>query len=520
MGTLRPRKISEVLALIWRRKAIILLITTAMLLATLLVVKSLPDAFESRGLVIVAAPAEASPVVTAQITATTQQLSSQSQLAALVRKYPLYPALATTDEAITVLRKALKSEIKQRGYYPDGPESFTISYRHTDPWLAQQVIKEQVEIFEQSNEITKKRAAQEAEEVKQELVEVEARLQESLAKAKAEEEAASGSKTVLDSVAVNTQRMTTAAAIESLKDRQFGLEQQITTLKKQIADQQKLVKQTAPPNPTQSAQGPLLLRRAELQAKLKEYATQYTEKNPKVIQTRTELSEVNRQLATLTTSNDVDPTTVASLEAQELRTHQRELARAETELEVTRRDLERKQQFMAELPAVDPTSAFTRTEPLLGKGVTGSLGTAVYANWSDRYKTLLMRRDALQKVLTSGGVFQVLDRPPVSQNPVGPNRTLLKLLGLALGLFSGLAVAFALEAPQMFRIQDERDVDYFLGAPVLALIPETLTAAESNRTQRLLLARRLLILALAAGLVPVFYLLLKSVGIFQFLGYR
>ena len=84
MGNIRPRKITELLALVWRRKAIIILVTAAMLLATLLLVKSLPDAYESRGLVIVSAPAEASPVVASQITATTQQLTSQNQLASLV----------------------------------------------------------------------------------------------------------------------------------------------------------------------------------------------------------------------------------------------------------------------------------------------------------------------------------------------------------------------------------------------------------------------------------------------------
>ena len=518
MGNIRPRKITELLALVWRRKAIIILVTAAMLLATLLLVKSLPDAYESRGLVIVSAPAEASPVVASQITATTQQLTSQNQLASLVHKYPLYPASRTADEAIEVMRKALKSEIKYRGYYPDGPESFTISYRHTDPRLAQQVVKELVELFDQSNETTKQRAKQEAQGVIEELGQVEVRLHEFLASAQAEDQAGSSLKTVVDPVAVNAQRLTITTAIETLNDKQFGLEQQSATLKKQIADQQKLVKQTAPATPTQSAQGPLLLRRAELQARLKEYAAQYTEKNPKVVQARNELGEVNRQLAALNTNNDVDLTTVASLEAQELRTYQRELVRVETELEVTRRELERRRQFLNKLPIVDPTSAFTRTEPATEP--TRNLGAAVYASWSERYKTLLARRESLQKVLTGTGVFQILDQPTVSQTPVGPNRKLLKLLGVVLGLLGGVAVAFALELPRLTHIQDARDIDYFLGTPVLALIPETLTAAEGTRVQRLHLARRLLMLALAGGLIPVFYVLLKGVGIFQLLGYR
>lgn len=520
MGNIRPRKITELIAVVWQRKVAIILVTAAMLLATILVVNRLPDTYESRGLVIVSAAAADSPVVISQITATTQQLNSQNHLTSLLHKYPLYPTIDTTDEAISVLSKAIKSEIKYRGYYPDGPESYRLSYRHADPKLAQQVVTELVELFDQSNEMAKKQAGRELQTVSEELTEVEVQLQEFAAVAKQENKVESSPKTVLDPVAVNTQRMATTAAIESLNDKQFGIEQQIATLKKQIADQQKLVKQTAPASSTKSVQGPLLLRRAELQAKLKEYEAQYTEKNPKVITTRIELTEVNRQLAALTTPPDVDPTTIASLEAQELRTHQRELTRLETDLEVTRRDLERKQQFLAKLPAVDPASSFTRTESVPGKEPPVNIEAAVYANWSERHRTLLARREALQKLLTGTGVFQVLDRPILAQNPVGPNRLLFKLIGLALGLVSGLAVAFALEAPRLTRIQDERDVEYLLGARVLALIPEILTSAESNRLQRLQLARGLVVLVLSGGLIPVFYILLKGVGLFHILGNR
>jgi uncharacterized protein involved in exopolysaccharide biosynthesis len=519
MGNIRPRKITELLAVIWQRKAIIILIAAAMLLATILIVNRLPDVYESRGLVIVSAAAAESPVVISQITATTQQLNSYNRLSSLVSKYRLYPS-NTTEDAISILSKSIKTEIKYRGYYPDGPESYKISYRHSDPQLAQQVVTELVQLFDHSNELTKKQAGQDLLTVNEELTQVESQLQEFAASNKQEAKTENGPKLVVDSVAVNTQRMATVAAIEGLNDKQFTLEQQITTLKKEIADQQKLVKQTAPPSPAKSAQGPLLVRKAELEAELKSYATQYTEKNPKVIAARQKLDEVNRQLANLSATPETEPTAVASLEAQQLRANQRELTRLETELEVTRRDLERKQQFLAKLPAVDPTSSFTRTETATSKDPTANLGTAVYSNLSDRYRTLLSRREGLQKVSTGAGVFQVLDRPTPSQVPVGPNRLLLKLIGLALGLVGGLVIAFALEVPRLTRIQDERDVDYLLGAPVLALIPETLTTAESSRVQRLQLARGLLVLLLAGALIPAFYLLLKGVGIFQILGNR
>ncbi len=524
MGKIRPRQLTEFLEIIWRRKGIAILIAGGMLLATFLVIERLPDVYESRGMVIVAAKnGDDLQIVMTQITAATQQLTSQTNLNALVRKLNIYPSLST-DEAITKLQKTIKTETKFRGFYPDGPESFTISYRHTDPRIAQNVMTELVSVFDFSNANARKQASEELQAVHNELTQVEQQLQQ-ITNANAQENANRPAKTKLDAVAVNTQRFTTSAAIASLNDKQFGLEKQIANLKKQIDDQQKMVKRTAPPANPRNAQGPLLVRKAELEASLKEYATQYTEKNPKVQQARIQLAEVNRQLATLTANNDVDPATVVSIEAQELRTQQRELARLETEIEVTERELERKKQFLATLPILDPTTAFTREESPGGQTIVKDFSSSVYSSLSERHKSLLTRQERLQKVLMVGpGIFQVMDQPTVSQKPVAPNRKLLQLLGLAVALCIGCLIALALEIPQVLRLQDERDVEYFLGTPILAMIPETLAPAEGNRVQRLHFARGILLVFGAALLVPVFYFaldfVLKSTNLFQFIGNR
>jgi uncharacterized protein involved in exopolysaccharide biosynthesis len=512
---------NEVLAALWQRKGVIILVTTAMLLATILVVNRIPDIYESRGLVIVSAAAADSPVVISQITAASQELSSQHQLTALVRKYPLYPGSKSDEEAMQTLSKVIKTEVKQRGYYPDGPESFKISYRHPDPKLAQQVVGDLVELFNKSNETTKKQAAQDLQTLGQELTEVEGQLQKLAALARQQGKTVESSpKVVVDSAAVQATQITTREAIGTLNDKQFGLEQQIAMLKKQIADQQKLVRQTAPPSPGKSAQGPLLVRKAELEADLTKYTSQYTEKHPKVIETRTKLGEVNRQLAALQTAPDSDESPVASIEAQNLRALMRELTRLESDLEVTRRDVARKQELLTKLPTVDPTAAYKKTETTAQTEQPANIEGVVYSNYSERYRTLLARREGLQKVLNGTGVFQILDYPVLAQTPVGPNRLLYKLLGGLAGLLIGLGVAFALELPRLTRIQDERDVDYLLGAPVLALIPETLTPAESVRVQRLHLARGILVLMLVGGLIPAIYFLLKGIGVLQLLGGR
>jgi hypothetical protein len=90
--------------------------------------------------------------------------------------------------------------------------------------------------------------------------------------------------------------------------------------------------------------------------------------------------------------------------------------------------------------------------------------------------------------------------------PVGPNRAKYRLFGLALALGLALLVAFALEIPKLYSITDDRDVEFYLGVPVIALIPETVAPAEGG-SNKMLLGR-------AAGAVLI-ALLVSAVLIFM-----
>src|SRR5262249_55554461 len=119
-------------------------------------------------------------------------------------------------------------------------------------------------------------------------------------------------------------------------------EQQIAEQKRQIAEQERIVKSEQNTIPRDSAYGVLLVRKAELDAQLDGYASQYTEKNPKVIQARTQLEEIQRQLGVLEAkyqSGGATPTPAV----HELLLLQRDLIRLQTELEITRREAARKQ---------------------------------------------------------------------------------------------------------------------------------------------------------------------------------
>jgi hypothetical protein len=141
-----------------------------------------------------------------------------------------------------------------------------------------------------------------------------------------------------------------------------------------------------------------------------------------------------------------------------------------------------------------------------------------------RYAALLNRQDdlrrALPAMLISGGVFRLIDPPAVPDSPVGPNKLILAIFALGLGLGLALLVAAVVEARRVLRLQDARDVSYFLGAPVLAAIPETLTPYESRRASSSRMLRGALFVAATMVLVPTLFALFSALRIFELLAQR
>lgn len=508
MINLRPRSPFEYVQLLWRRKLLIGVIALVVLLAALIVIKKMPNVYESRALIVITGLPndEARQGIASAITLTTQRLTSRSTLEPLIQRHNLYPGLRQ-DQQVALLQKALKLETKLRNYFPETPEAVTLVFSYTEPAIAQRVLADLVALFNQMNETVSQQVAEEARQVGSKISNVENQLRQMSAR-----RVTRGS--TLDLGAIRAERQAAGASLESLTDKQYSLQRQIADQRKQIAEQQELFKSATPANQS-GAQGVLLVRRAELEAQLKDYATQYTEKNPKVTQTRNQLSEINHQLSQLASTGT---TSLASTpEGRELRSLERELARMETELEVTQREMGRRKEKLVALPNVmlsAPSSPLPSDTEAVGGLPTAQLGVL-----QNRYVTLLDRQDRMERSLAAPverGLtpFRLVDPPNFPQLPIGPNRQKFKLMALGFAFLVGLIVAGALEGARLRLIQDRRDAEYFLGAPVVALIPETLTPVEQGHQRRLLLTRKLGFLLLAVVMVPVLALLLYTASKF------
>lgn len=531
MENLRPRGLVEYFEILWRKKLLIFLVAASVAIATLLIIRRIPSLYESHASIVISNQGNGNDdrlLSIPSLAALTQQMTSQGNLTAIIRRYDLYHQtpgpIPDSNVAVERLRKEIKIDIKMRNYYPDAPESLTISYRYTDPAIARRVVADLVSIFEQTNVTMRQQAATELERFQAKITDVETQLQ-GLAPHSDPELLRSEGARYLDNApsTIRAQRLAVANLIDPLSDKEFMLERQIDEQKRQISEQQKLVSSAAPASglAANSAYGVLLARRAEVEGQIKDLATFATEKNPKMVQARTQLAAINREIVRLEAASGTTlgaAINSASPEARELRAMQRELQRLETDLEVTRRDLSRKTRSLNELPNRPLNAGLRETVP------TGRLNEAEYNRLMARYNWLMGKQDSLQILAGDDGqkiaMFQVIDAPLAQAAPVGPNRRLLMLLGLGVAVALGLLAAAAMEIPRLFMIHNDRDVEYYLGTPVLALIPETLTPFERSRRRRLWGLRWLGLGLLAVAMISVFVTVLYRAQIFQILANR
>jgi uncharacterized protein involved in exopolysaccharide biosynthesis len=521
MSSYRPRSLSEYVQVIWRRRLLFFLVAAVLLISTFIVIARMPDFYQSTASVVVAGKQEDRQIIASRVTTITERINSRSFLEPLIERHNLYPsavARGAIESAVNNFRKDIKVSTKYRG---DNPEMLTITYRHTDPEKAKNVATDLVSTFDRMNNAVEQRMTEQANNITSEIAQIEERLNQlgqQRAIAASRSRAVAGVRGAFNEI--RAQRAAAESSVETLVDKQFVLEQQMAEQKRQIADQEKLVKASPRDARSGSSYGVLLVRKAELEAQLKDYQAQYTDKNPKMVQTQNQIAELNRQINELTSGQGV---ATDSPESRELRSLQRELARMQTEMTIVQRELGRKQQTLSATPRVSVAASAPAVSA--DTSIPSIASETDSQRLRDRYNLLLRQQDTLDRDrLTAAGlepgVFQIIDMPALPESPSGPDRMKLRLMALAAALALAFIVVAAVEFPRLYAIRDERDIDYYLGTRVVALIPESLTPAERGLNRRVLLTRRVGVLLVAALLVPGLVFLLNYLRIIQIFANR
>ena len=450
---------------VWhRRKWPALLIIAVALSATIPLVKSLPNIYESTATVLVqyhqtpqslAGPLAADDLET-RLRTISQQIMSRARLYEMITRFNLYPELRQrpTPEA-TADRMRRDIHIQFSGVrQPSGLDmtvAFSLSYRGSDPQTVAQVTNALAALYVEEN--TKIR--------EQETTETTAFLQTQLADAKRQLE--DQERKISDYKErhigeLPEQQAATVAALERLHLRLREIMDRRYALARGLGLPVAAVDTTS-------------ARLAKLRQELADLRMRDTDEHPDVVRVKQEIATLQRQPATDNGGRAAaeDPAhdpqnapTAVDVELAGLRNEEQEVRRAIAVYE--------QRIGTAPLRELD-LQQLSRDE-----------GAA-----KDLYQSLLQRYESAQLVermqQRQGEQFRILDPAVASQQPVGPHRLRFLLLGLVGGVGAAVGMALLAEAVDTsFRTIDE--VRAFTSIPVLASIPSIVTERDARRRRR------------------------------------
>jgi polysaccharide chain length determinant protein (PEP-CTERM system associated) len=471
---------ADYLAMLRRRWVLILALTLVGGPLAYGVSRYLPDRYKSTTLVLVQQPSIPREIVNPldttdigqRLASMQQQILSRTRLEPIIRQFGLYPAdinRVSIEELVWRLQKSidvnpLKPMDETRAREMPG---FYVSVTMDSPRSAQQVctavtsmfIEENLRLRQQHSEDTTQFLVQQLADAKAKLDEQDGRL--AAFKTRYLGIMPDEEKTNLNLLMSWTSQLdaATQALARAQQDKTFA--------------ESMLTQQIGAWQAAQSGRSPETMDQqlAMLQIQLANLQSRYTDDYPDVMKTKNDIAALKKKIAEneeqkkqavpdKSPKSTVEPQQVAQLRAQ-IHNYDQVIA------EKTRAQDQIKQQIKVYQDRVQSSPIIEQQF----KELTRDHQTAL-----DFYNDLLRKRD--QSAMATdlehhqeGEQFRVLDPANLPTKPSFPNRPVFALQGFGGGLAMGLVIAFLLEMKDS-SIRTERDVEFTLHLPVLAMIPE------------------------------------------------
>lgn len=239
----------------------------------------------------------------------------------------------------------------------------------------------------------------------------------------------------------------------------------------------------------------------ELQAKLADLQSRYTDRYPDIIQVKAEIArmeslqrrqESSQQAASLTEVGDAIPVEDGD---------QPNLVAIDGRLKAVSLDLEsRKREMQVLRQRIQVVQAHLNVTPVREEQLAEV--TRDYQNAEERYESLL-QKESQSELATNlekhqqGEQFRIIDPPSLPVKPVQPNRVQIVLGGWAIGLGVGLGLTWLREDLNT-TLQRAVGLEEVTSVPLLVSIPLWVLPGEQKKAKQ-----RQLIEALVAGLLVV-----------------
>jgi polysaccharide chain length determinant protein (PEP-CTERM system associated) len=518
----RKYGIEDFLRIAWRRKWLIVIPFVVVSVATVAVVRRLPDVYKSETTILVVPQRVPESYVRSTVTdrigerlqSLEQQILSRSRLEKIIVDLNLYQELRATssmESLVNRLRAAVEVDPVVRG------DAFTISHTSRDPKTAQIVTERLATDFIRLNVADRGTLAQTTSVfLKERLVEQEKRLIEQEKKledyrvAHAGELPSQAGSNLQGMQSSRAQLQTVVDSISHERERLGAKERELTDLLAPDPVSQAVA--AAAIAPALSPADELTQARAQLEV----MEGRLTDVHPDVRRMRRRVEQLEAQVklqAQAETAQAGSPAsvtappvvrTVASVQKENrIRDARAELAAINRRIGALQKEQGRLQQeinlYQARLEMV-PIRESEQVEL-----------TRDYETTNELYRDLLSKHEEakIAEAMEKGRVgeqFRVLDPAVVPDRPFRPDRLKLNAIGIALGLFLGLGIVVALEFTDS-TLKSEEDIRTVLALPVIATIPIFVPKVGGAMRQRL----RGLLSGSGAGVVALAVTIVGSV---------
>ena len=453
--------------------------------------KMLPNRFKSTTLVLVEQPSVPAdfvkPVdttsVNQRLASMQQQILSRTRLEPIIRQYGLYASeinRVPMDDLVARLRKAIEVTPVQpmAETSANNLPGFFINVTLGNGRTAQEVCTTVTSMFIEENlRLRQEHSEDTTQFLSQQMADAKTYLDQEDAKLAAFKSRYLGS--LPDEEQTNLNLLTGLTSQLDAATQALARAQQDKSFAETI-----LAQQVAAWQASQSGQSPDTMEKqlAALQSELASLEVRYTDDYPDVIKAKNDIAALQKKIAesgnqkSVTGNTGASKATVEPLQITQLRAqiHGYDEAIAEK----TKEQEQIKQQIKEYEARVQSSPAIEEQYKELTRGYQTALES--YNDLQRKRSESAMATDLERK--QEGEQFRVLDPANLPDRPSFPNHVLFAAGGLAGGLFLGLGFALLTEMLNS-SLRTERDVEFALRLPVLAIVP-TIEPNWSRKTKR------------------------------------
>ena len=491
----------------YRHKAIVFAASLVVFLLAVYLAATLPNVYRSSTLILITPQRIPGGIVMPTITssvsdrinAITQEIMSRTRLESIIKEFGLYPggSAVTMEDRVGMFRSNIRLDIRRN-------DAFQIAYDSGNPETAMKVANRLASLFIEQNLQAREQQAigttnfinSETERLRKELEEQEALVTHYKVDNRFElpDQLDANLRTVEQ---LRAELKGNMANVSSMQERLGSLQKQLIEASTPIIVTQKNgdneVKLNLPANQK------IQIRMKELESLL----IRYSERHPDVLRLRAEISSLENEL-----------------EAEKSKAKKSGGVPASAENPLKQIIEEQIQSLNASIKAIEASNGELRNAiavhqkrventPL--RGIELKKVTRTYDITLRKYQDLLAK--GLESQLSEnlekkqkGEQFQIVDPANLPLAPLKPNRPLILLGGLAVGIISGLGLAFIWDLlDRSFKSSD--DLASFVDLPILATIPAIVTRGavlERRRAQGLLGVSTLGVLLVGLVLIRLF----------------